>query len=77
MRSWLTFRRLDGAEQRVVAVIVWCLWPANDGACVEIAGDFYTALLGRTTWWESDSVAKTMRRVVLKLRERHEMRPWK
>jgi CHAT domain-containing protein len=55
--------------------VVGCLWPADDWACVNVAKDFYTALLGRAMWWEGGNVGEVMRGAVMKLRAQQIDRP--
>jgi len=56
--------------------VVGCLWPSNDRICVEVAGRFYTALIGQGGMrWDNDDVAAALREAVMAVRAKERSMP--
>ncbi len=49
--------------------VVGCLWPSNDGVCVEVAGEFYSSLFEQgKSRWQDGQMAAALREAVMGVR---------
>lgn len=61
---------VSGFQVAEFSHVVGCLWPSNDRVCVEVAGGFYTALLGQAEIHWGNEVAAKLRQAVMAVREK-------